>query len=66
MDRSLENIEYPTVEIVTGAELEELKKKLAQLDDAIDSLRKENYDDQRSMAFWIAATQNESNDKNKS
>ena len=66
MDQSLENIVYPTVEIVTGAELEELKKKLAQLDDAIDSLRKETYDDQRSMAFWIPATRNELNDKNKS
>ena len=66
MARSLENIEYPTVEVITGAELEELKKKLAQLDDAIDSLRKENYDDHRSLACWIAATRNELNNKNKS
>ena len=66
MDRSLEDIVYPTVEVVTGAELEELKKKLAQLDDAIDSLRKENYDDHRSLACWIDATRNELNDKNKS
>ena len=66
MDRSLENIEYPTVEVITGAELEELKKKLAQLEDGIDSLKKENYDDHRSLACWIAATRNELNDKNKS
>ena len=51
---------YPTVELVTGAELEELKKKLAQVEDAIDSLRKENYDNHRT-----AATRNELNDKNK-
>ena len=55
---------YPTVELVTGAELEELKKKLAQVEDAIDSLRKENYDD-RTLSCWIAATRNELNDKNK-
>ena len=66
MDQSLENIVYPTVEVITGAELEELKKKLAQLDDAIDSLKKENYDDHRTMACWIAATRNELSDKNKS
>ena len=66
MDKSLEDIVYPTVEVVTGAELEELKKKLAQVEDAIDSLRKENYDDHRTMACWIAATRNELNDKNKS